>query len=99
MYHGIHNECCLIFSGIDTETVIYDCQWKLLMPVLDSHMASTVCPHLLDLSPRNGFNWGLSCALARIMLRNLVEHLHEFTPFGQNVFDYSKLFLKFFSIL
>ncbi|KAK3791540.1 hypothetical protein RRG08_002899 [Elysia crispata] len=75
--------------GIDTETVIYDCQWKLLMPVLDSHMASTVCPHLLDLSPRNGFNWGLSCALARIMLRNLVEHLHEFTPFGQNVFDYS----------
>lgn len=76
-------------KGIDTDAAIHSCQWKLLMPILDSHMASTICPHLHDLCPRNGCNWGLSRSLSGIIMQNVVEYFHDCPPDKHNIFDKS----------
>ncbi|GFO07157.1 hypothetical protein PoB_003366200 [Plakobranchus ocellatus] len=67
----------LKLRGIDTEAAINNLQGQLLFRAIDSHMCSTVCPHLLDLCPRDGQNWSLSRSLYSVVIRHLIEQSHS----------------------
>ncbi|KAH9515437.1 hypothetical protein Btru_014452 [Bulinus truncatus] len=77
MYDLLRLENVLLRRGINVKSALYRFQRNLLMNNETYPIKSTTCPHLLDLFPCDGWDWGLSRLLYRRAIVQLIEEYNQ----------------------
>ncbi|CAL1542305.1 unnamed protein product, partial [Lymnaea stagnalis] len=85
MFDLLRLEHVLQGRGIDTKSAMYRLQRVFFMNNETYPIKSTTCPHLLDLFPCDGWEWGLSRLLYRRAIVQLIEEYDKHSSLPKDI--------------